>query len=320
MSFEVFESSQIEAAHLAAAVGVIVLLVLTIPSILDTFMQKGGFRRAIVERHRRKLQKESMQRNRSPFGSERLQPARAVSALLLAFIPVHIVRSRQQLLRAAGYSGDSAFFIYFSAKIVSLATFIIASFFFLSFEMKVEITDWLQICGASGLVGFFAIDFALRWRRNNRVHRIVGGLPDGLDLLVICAEAGLSLDSALRRVADEFVTMVPELAEELFLCSVELNFLPDRRQALVNLSQRIDVPAIRGVTSTLIQTEKYGTPLSNALRTLSTEFRETRLLAAEEKAARLPAILTVPMICFILPALFVVLAAPAFIKVADKFG
>jgi tight adherence protein C len=137
---------------------------------------------------------------------------------------------------------------------------------------------------------------------------------------VICAEAGLSLDAALKRVADEFASMVPDLSEELLLTSVELNFLPDRRQALLNLSQRVDVPSFRGVTATLIQTEKYGTPLAQALRTLASEFRENRLLKAEEKAARLPAILTVPMIIFILPALFIVLAAPAFIKVAEKVG
>ena len=130
----------------------------------------------------------------------------------------------------------------------------------------------------------------------------------------------MSLDAALKRVADEFANAVPELSEELFLTAIELSFLPNRRQALINLAERVDIVDFRGVVATLVQTEKYGTPLAQALRTLSAEFREHRLLAAEEKAARLPAVLTVPMILFILPALFIVLGGPAFLKVAEKFG
>ena len=102
------------------------------------------------------------------------------------------------------------------------------------------------------------------------------------------------------------------------LTAIELNFLPERRQALANLDRRCDMPAMRGVVNTLTQTEKYGTPLSQSLRVLSGEFREQRMLRAEEKAARLPATLTVPMIVFILPTLFVVLAGPAMLDVYDN--
>ena len=109
----------------------------------------------------------------------------------------------------------------------------------------------------------------------------------------------------------------PELAEELSLTSIELGFLPERRQALLNLNRRTNLPSIRGVVNTLMQTEKYGTPLSQSLRVLANEFRDQRLLKAEEKAARLPATLTVPMIVFILPVLFIVLIGPAVIKVMD---
>ncbi len=144
------------------------------------------------------------------------------------------------------------------------------------------------------------------------------GLPDGLDLMVICAEAGLSLDASLNRIAQEIGPSAPELADELALTAVELSFLPERRQALVNLENRSSLPAIRGVVNTLVQTEKYGTPLSQSLRVLSNEFRDTRMLRAEEKAARLPATLTVPMILFILPTLFIVLVGPAMIDVYDN--
>ena len=137
---------------------------------------------------------------------------------------------------------------------------------------------------------------------------------------MICAESGLSLDVALERVANEIGGANTELAEELSLTSIELGFLPDRRQALLNLNRRTNLPAIRGVVNTLLQTEKYGTPLSQSLRVLANEFRDQRLLRAEEKAARLPATLTVPMILFILPVLFIVLVGPAIINVMDNIN
>ena len=177
----------------------------------------------------------------------------------------------------------------------------------------------LALVGAA-LLGFFGPDIYLSNVSSKRRHALRKALPDGLDLLVICAEAGLSLDTALNRVADEIATSSPEMADELGITSVELNFLPERRTALENLSKRVKIPAMRGVINTLIQTEKYGTPLSQALRVLSAEFREQRMLLAEEKAARLPAILTVPMILFILPTLFIVLVGPAMIDVYDQIS
>lgn len=155
--------------------------------------------------------------------------------------------------------------------------------------------------------------------KQKRTDLIRKSLPDALDLLVVCAEAGLTLDSALGRVAKELGRASPELADEFSLAAIELGFLPERRQALINLSDRVDLPALRGVVTTLIQSERYGTPLASSLRVLSAEFRNERLMKAEEKAARLPATLTVPLILFILPTLFVVLIGPAACKVADDF-
>lgn len=172
--------------------------------------------------------------------------------------------------------------------------------------------------GGLVLFGFMAPDIFIANLASKRRQALQKALPDGLDLLVICAEAGLSLDAALNRVAEEVGASSPELADELALTAVELNFLPDRRHALVNFGKRCDLPAIRGVVNTLVQTERYGTPLSQSLRVLSAEFREQRMLRAEEKAARLPATLTVPMIIFILPTLFIVLIGPAMIDVYDK--
>jgi tight adherence protein C len=168
--------------------------------------------------------------------------------------------------------------------------------------------------------GWFTPELYVKNRIVKRHLALQRALPDGLDLLVICAEAGLSLDAALDRVSQEIGPSSPELAEELALTSVELGFLPERRQALLNLNRRTDLAPIRGVVNTLLQTEKYGTPLSQSLRVLSSEFREQRLLKAEEKAARLPATLTVPMIVFILPTLFIVLVGSAIISVMDNLS
>lgn len=177
----------------------------------------------------------------------------------------------------------------------------------------------LSVLGAVAL-GFFSPELYISNRATKRQKAIQKALPDGLDLLVICAESGLSLDAALDRVANELGAANPELAEELSLTAIELGFLPDRRQALLNLNRRTDLPSVRGVVNTLVQTEKYGTPLSQSLRVLANEFRDQRMLAAEEKAAKLPATLTVPMIVFILPTLFVVLIGPAIISVMDTLG
>jgi tight adherence protein C len=172
-----------------------------------------------------------------------------------------------------------------------------------------------MIAAAAGvLAGAYLPTLLLRNAIARRRAEIQKGLPDALDLFVICAEAGLSLDSAIARVAREIGPSSAALADELGLASIELGFLPDRREALANLAKRAGSPDVAGLVSTLVQTEKYGTPLAQALRVLSTEFRDTRMMRAEEKAARLPATLTVPMIAFVLPPLFVVLLGPAILQ------
>lgn len=154
--------------------------------------------------------------------------------------------------------------------------------------------------------------------RNKRYYAIQKSLSDTLDLMMICAEAGLSLAAALDRVSRELVLAYPEMAEELMITSIEIGFLPDRKRALQNLVERVDMAEVRGIVGVLIQTEKYGTPIAQALRVLASEFRTQRMLRAEQKAARLPAIMTVPMIIFILPTLFIVVLSPALIRVSSN--
>jgi len=161
------------------------------------------------------------------------------------------------------------------------------------------------------------------WVKNaaqKRQHQITRALPDTLDLLVISAEAGLSLDAAFNRVSKELAPAWPEMADELALASIELTFLSDRRRAMDNLAQRVDLESIRAVINTLRQSEKYGTPLAQSLRVLSAEFRNARMMKAEEKAARLPVLMTVPMVIFILPPLFIVLIGPAILQIIDQLS
>jgi tight adherence protein C len=170
------------------------------------------------------------------------------------------------------------------------------------------------------LFGFYAPTIYLRNAAGKRAKQLQLALPDGLDLLVICAEAGLSLDASLIRVSRELGNGSPELAEELAITAAELTFLPDRRMAFDNLNTRTNSEGIRAVVNTLQQTAKFGTPLAQSLRVLAAEMRAARMTRAEEKAARLPALLTVPMILFILPTLFIVLLGPAGIGIIDTFA
>jgi tight adherence protein C len=157
----------------------------------------------------------------------------------------------------------------------------------------------------------------LRHKRKKRYLKIQRSLADVLDLMTICAEAGLSLAAALDRVSRELMISYPEMAQELGITAVEMGFLPDRNKAMSNLAERCQLQEVRGIVSVLIQTEKYGTPIAQALRVLSAEFRQARMLRAEGKAAKLPALMTIPMIVFILPTLFIVIIAPAAVKLMD---
>ena len=227
-----------------------------------------------------------------------------------------------RILAQAGFRNKDAIIAYQFAKIVApiglgLAAAVLLygfGFYNLSGPMRA-----LSTMGALAF-GYFLPDIYLKNTTDKRRHAIRRALPDALDLMVICAEAGLSLDATLKRVSEEFGEACAALADELALAALELGFLPDRRQALRNLDLRTNIPGIRGMVNNLLQADKYGTPIAQALRVLSAEFREERMLKAEEKAARLPAMLTVPMILFILPPLFVVLLGPAILRTIDALS
>jgi tight adherence protein C len=193
--------------------------------------------------------------------------------------------------------------------------------------LLIYVVDFWPDWGPMKRVAAFAISLLLSYKgpeiylsnkATKRTKEIQKGLPDALDLLVICAEAGLTVDAAFNRVAKELGRAYPELGDEFALTSIELSFLNERKMAFNHLAYRVNLEAVKGVVTTMIQTERYGTPLASALRVLSAEFRNERMMRAEEKAARLPAIMTVPLIVFILPTLFVVILGPAACSISDN--
>jgi len=229
-------------------------------------------------------------------------------------------RQTSDKLAQAGWRSRDMLIVYLGARLI--LPFVVgggALLLVTTLGARLSTLSSILVAGAGVLLGGYGPVLFLRNAVSKRYQKIKRQLPDGLDLLVICAEAGLSLDSALTRVARELGGSAPELADEIGLTAIELGFLPNRRQALANLVRRANLPAIRAVVNTLMQTERYGTPLAHSLRVLAAEFRDERMMKAEEKAARLPAIMTVPMILFILPALFIVLLGPAIIQALEAF-
>ena len=227
----------------------------------------------------------------------------------------------QQKLAYAGYRNKELAVIVIGLRAVLPIVFGVLGFiiFYLVDFFEFGEGSLKKVFGFGALVflGYKGPELFLSNKASKRTKEIQKGLPDALDLLVICAEAGLTVDAAFNRVAKELGRAYPELGDEFALTAIELSFLSERKQAFNNLAYRVDLEAVKGVVTTMIQTERYGTPLASALRVLSAEFRNERMMRAEEKAARLPAIMTVPLILFILPVLFIVILGPAACSIND---
>lgn len=240
----------------------------------------------------------------------------------LKLLQQHQVGQLQEKLIVAGYRSKDAIVIFAFAKLVMPFVGLAAGLLAAKMDWSRAFTadqaeNWFIVLGLSYFCARLP-EIIVSNATQKRHHALRKVLPDALDLMMICAEAGLSLAAALDRVARELGRMSPEMAEELSLTSVELGFLPDRGTALKHLAERTGMREIRGFVNVIAQTEKYGTPIAQALRVLSKEYRTERMLRAEQKAARLPAMMTVPMIVFILPTLFIIVMAPAVISVMDS--
>ncbi len=233
------------------------------------------------------------------------------------------LKATQEKLAQGGIrSKDTAIIIIFARMLLPIVFggIMVAGVYGLDWFASYGPMKQFGIAAGSLILSYKAPDIWLQNVVGKRTAAIRKGVPDALDLMVICAEAGLTVDAAFGRVSKELGKAYPELGDEFTLTSIELSFLSERRQAFENLAKRVDLEAIKGVVTTMIQTEKYGTPLASALRVLSAEFRHERMMKAEEKAARLPALMSVPLIMCILPALFIVVIGPASCSIAATMG
>jgi len=222
-------------------------------------------------------------------------------------------------LAQAGYRGPRPVTTFYFFRFVTPFVFFAALCFYLFVVNGFGLPGMSRFCICVGglLAGYYAPNVYISNIASKRRDSIVAGFPDALDLLLICVESGMSIEAALAKVSQEIGASSIELAEELSLLVAELSYLPDRRSAYEGLSKRTNHPGVKSVTMAMIQAERYGTPLGAALRVMAKENRELRLAAAEKKAAALPAKLTVPMILFFLPVLFIVILGPAIMKIQD---
>ena len=222
-------------------------------------------------------------------------------------------------LAQAGYRGPRPITTFYFFRLVTPFVFaaLLAFYFYVINSFGLPVMTRLCICIAGLTIGYYAPNVYISNVATKRRTSIMQGFPDALDLLLICVESGMSIEAALQKVSQEVGAASIELAEELSLLVAELSYLPDRRMAYEGLAKRTNHPGIKSVATAMTQAEKYGTPLGTALRVMAKENRDLRLAAAEKKAAALPAKLTVPMIVFFLPVLFIVVLGPSIIRVQD---
>jgi tight adherence protein C len=221
------------------------------------------------------------------------------------------------LLVQAGYRGQAPYVTYLFFRMVMPAAMLVLSLFYLFvvFDLDQSAGVKILICLGATYFGMYVPSLFVKNKIARRQLSIKRAFPDALDLLLICVESGMSIEAAFRKVSQEIGSQSIPLAEELTLTTAELSYLQDRKVAYENLSRRTDLEGVRAVCVALQQSERYGTPLGQTLRVMAQENRDMRMSEAEKKAAALPPKLTVPMILFFLPVLFIVILGPAAIRV-----
>jgi tight adherence protein C len=225
-------------------------------------------------------------------------------------------------LRAAGFRSENALNTFLVARFVLPFIFLaLAAIWIFGLDHLATRPLPIRLLAVIGFayVGFYAPNMYISNAMGKRQKSIKRAWPDALDLMLICVESGISIEAGMRRVSEELAEQSPALAEEMVLTTAELSFLQDRRTAFDNLASRTQIEIVKAVTQALIQAERYGTPVAQALRVLAQEGRDERMNEAEKKAAALPPKLTVPMILFFLPVLIAVILGPAGIQVMDRF-
>jgi tight adherence protein C len=299
--------------------------VISVIYFLSTLAVKGKKSKrikAVISRHRGELgvaQAESLNKSSSVRNRKtetHVELAQKVVALLNLQKFLSSSDLRNDLARA-GMRGRSAVTVFIASRLLGITVGFLLVLFYVNVMKKFPYPDFMKLVFAGGgaLVGFYLPKILLSNKIQNRQSQMTLSFPDALDLLLICVESGLGVEMAFSKVTEEILESAPVLAQELGLTSAELAYLGDRRVAYENFSNRTGLPAAKALATTLIQSEQYGTPVGVALKVLAQEKRDERLSASEKKAAALPAKLTVPMIIFFLPVIFIVVIGPAAMQI-----
>ena len=291
------------------------------------FMPKGKMSERLkgVASHRQDLAARQLSSLQQPQRSIRPRSQRPLVDLMTTLVDRFNLKEKfeakelRALLYRGGFRTPSAPTVFIAATVgLPIGLPIVVYLYLLLVSPGMETIQMLAIVAGSAAAGFYAPKLYVANAASSRQKTLTKSFPDALDLLVICVESGLSLEGAINRVTEEMAVGAPMIAEEIGLLGAELAYLGDRRQAYENFADRTGLEAAKSLCTTLIQSEKYGTSMATGLRVLSQESRDTRLSAAEKKAAALPAQLTVPMIVFFLPVLFIVIIGPAACSVSNK--
>jgi len=298
-----------------------ILAFATVVTLGVPYLERGGLddRLKSVARRREELRAKHHAALNAKKVSLRVEPVSYMKATLDRFKLGNVLESEntKEKLASAGYRGQAPLITFMFFRFVMPFIVFLVTLFYMFVVLHLSWPAFQKVGAAfvGALIGFYLPDLFVNNMIARRQTSIMRAFPDALDLMLICVESGMSIESAFTRVASEIGAQSTELAEELALTTAELSYLPDRRQAFDNLAKRCGHSGVKAVATALNQAEKYGTPLGAALRVTATENREGRMQEAERKAASLPAKLTVPMIIFFLPCLFVVIMGPAILTI-----
>src|ERR1700712_3583955 len=290
--------------------------------VMPMFAGEGLAKRmkAVANERERIRQRERERINKTEKVSLRQTPKQLVSKVVEDFnlgkwLAQEAARDK---LTQAGYRGQAPYITFLFFRLVTPVVFFMAAvlYVFVISHMEKSTPIKIGICIAAAYLGLQAPMLFLKNAIGKRQLSIKRAFPDALDLLLICIESGMSIETAFRKVSTEIVTQSIALSEEFTLTTAELSYLQDRKVAYENLAKRTGLEGVKSVCLSLMQSERYGTPLGQSLRVMAQENRDMRMNEAEKKAASLPPKLTVPMILFFLPCLFIVILGPAYIKVS----
>ncbi len=302
--------------------GLVFLTVMTV--IVPMFEQQNLNKKAdlvTVEREQMRARHKAQLKQQKKMGSLRDKPKGLMLQLVeaLNLKTLFEADNARQMLRSAGYRTEKHLITFLAARVIAPVVLAVVGYVYMS-QLQ-DMPPLMRMVAALGgaAFGYYLPNLVVVNMIKRRQESIKQVWSDALDLLLICVEAGMSVEQAMHKVSMEIASASVPLAEELQYTLAELSYIGDRAQAFTNLAKRVDLPTIKAVVTALIQSEKYGTPLGQSLRVLAEENRNDRMMELEKKAASLPPKLTVPMILFFLPVIFIVVLGPSFLMLADKW-